>query len=72
MPTFSCNGCVPPERHPGCHAKCEKYLKEKAAYDALKEADDKKRKIRGGLIDQRNKLYDKAMKNRRKGSRSYE
>ena len=21
-----CKDCVPPERHPGCHPECEKYL----------------------------------------------
>jgi hypothetical protein len=65
MQMFSCKGCVPPDRYPGCHGKCEKYLNEKSAYDALKKAEDEKKRVRDGLVDQRNKLYYKAMKNRR-------
>lgn len=41
-----CNGCVPPERYPGCHGKCPKYkawnerhLLRKATYDATKLCD---------------------------------
>jgi hypothetical protein len=65
MPIFSCRNCVPPERHPGCHGTCAKYLKEKAEYDALKEADDKKKQVQNGLTAQRNKVYYRAMKHRR-------
>ena len=32
-----CKDCVPPTRYPGCHAKCNKYLKEKAEYQKQKE-----------------------------------
>lgn len=32
-----CKGCVPPERHEGCHSTCEKYQKEKKAHDEYKE-----------------------------------
>lgn len=31
----SCLGCT--ERHPGCHGHCERYLKEKAKDEELKE-----------------------------------
>jgi hypothetical protein len=65
MTISSCKDCVPPERHPGCHSKCEKYLQQKAAHDALREADYKRRRTRNNLIAQRTELYDKAMKNRR-------
>ena len=34
----SCNGCVAPKRHPGCHATCEDYLKEKAQDEAERAA----------------------------------
>lgn len=26
-----CYGCVPPDRHPGCHSECEKYREEREA-----------------------------------------
>lgn len=65
MAICSCKGCVPPERYPGRHATCPKYLEEKAKHDALKEADDKRRRTRDNLIAQRNELYYKAMKHRR-------
>lgn len=61
-----CNGCVAPERHPGCHDKCPKYIEAKAQHDALKEAYDKKHRLRGELIAQRDSLYFKAMKKRRR------
>ena len=32
-----CKDCVPPTRYPGCHDKCEQYLKEKAEYEKRKE-----------------------------------
>ena len=37
MPIKCCKDCVPPARYPGCHAKCEKYIKEKAEYERQKE-----------------------------------
>lgn len=60
-----CRYCTPPKRNPGCHAKCPEYLAERARYDELKEADDKRRQLRGELIAQRDKLYFEAMKRRR-------
>ena len=32
-----CKGCVAPKRHPGCHSKCEQFLKEKEEYEKEKE-----------------------------------
>lgn len=32
-----CKDCVPPTRYPGCHAKCNKYLEEKAKWEEEKE-----------------------------------
>lgn len=34
-----CKDCVPPQRHPGCHSKCEQYAKEKLEYDKLKKKE---------------------------------
>ena len=31
-----CKDCVPPTRYPGCHAKCNKYLEEKAEWEEAK------------------------------------
>ena len=61
-----CYGCVAPDRYPGCHSQCAKYIEAKAKHDALKEADDKRRHIHGSLVHQRDDLYFKAMKRRRK------
>lgn len=36
MPIKCCKDCVPPQRHPGCHSKCEQYLKEKAKWEEEK------------------------------------
>ena len=32
-----CKNCVPPTRHLGCHAKCNKYLEEKAKWEKEKK-----------------------------------
>lgn len=32
-----CKDCMPPTRHPGCHAKCNRYLEEKAEDEKRKE-----------------------------------
>ena len=36
MPIKCCKDCVPPQRFPGCHAKCNKYLEEKAKWEEEK------------------------------------
>lgn len=38
-----CKHCVPPKRYPGCHSKCEEYLRERAEWDAMKETEWKNR-----------------------------
>ena len=65
MAIYSCKGCVAPKRYPGCHGQCPEYLKEKAEYDAMKAAADKKKMIEFELDDQRNSLARKANKRRR-------
>lgn len=42
MSDFSYNGCT--ERHVGCHAECEKYKQERAAYEAKVEQKKKEKK----------------------------
>lgn len=42
MAVFSCKGCVPPVRHVGCHATCEKYIAEKAENDRLRIEEQKR------------------------------
>lgn len=37
MPIKCCKDCVPPQRFSGCHAKCSKYLKEKAKWEEEKK-----------------------------------
>lgn len=32
-----CKDCMPPTRYLGCHAKCNKYLKEKAEWEEIKQ-----------------------------------
>lgn len=61
-----CRNCTAPKRYPGCHGKCPEYLEQRAKYDELKEADNKRREIKGNLYAQRDELYVKAMKRRRK------
>ena len=47
---FSCKGCVPPTRHATCHSTCEKYIKEKEAYDK-EQAEFKKIRDNENLLN---------------------
>ena len=66
MPIYSCKGCVPPTRYPGCHSICPNYLAEKAEHDALKAEYDKKQAIDHGIRSQRESKVYHAIKNRNK------
>ena len=46
-----CKDCT--DRHPGCHGKCEKYIQQRADYDAQKAEARKKYDIACGLYEQR-------------------
>lgn len=60
-----CRYCVSPKRYPGCHGCCTEYLEEKAVYDELKAADDKRRAVSNGIYYQRSEKAYKALKNHR-------
>jgi hypothetical protein len=68
MTIFSCKGCVPPKRFPGCHGSCPDYIREKAEYNARKAEADKKKATQDGLTEQslrgvaRSAKYRKHMK----------
>ena len=40
-----CQHCVPPERHPGCHATCPHYAEAKAKYNSDKAIKDKDKDV---------------------------
>ncbi len=67
MAIYSCMGCT--ERHPYCHSHCEKYITEKAAHDARKAADDKKKYVSFGVKAQRDSQVEKAQRDRRNAYR---
>jgi hypothetical protein len=46
-----CKDC--PDRYPCCHGKCEKYIQQKAEYDAQKAESMKKFEIAAGLYEQK-------------------
>ena len=48
-----CHHCVPPKRHTACWGHCPEYLKEKAEYEAKKEARRKKDDLNSWLNAQR-------------------
>lgn len=39
-----------PDRFPGCHGSCEKYIQQKADFDKVKAEARKKKDIEAGLI----------------------
>lgn len=68
MAIYSCMGCE--KRHPGCHAECETYKREKAAHDEQKAAEDRRRAVSMGITEQRTAAVAKAMRKRKKRSQS--
>ena len=60
-----CMGCVPPERHPGCHGTCEKYLAEKASHDKRKAELDRDHRISAAIYIDRGNKVAKAMRKRK-------
>lgn len=65
METYSCQGCIPPERHPGCHDHCKKFIERKAQIAKDTAAQKQKEAIQDGITSQK---YDGvARAYRRKG-----
>lgn len=62
MAIWCCNGCVAPERYPGCHSHCPKYIEEKKIHDAQREAERLKRSVSRGVYAQRSHAVHKATK----------
>jgi len=61
-----CNGCVAPKRYPGCHDHCPEYAAEKAEYEKLKAKDDKRRKVKADIYNQRSINVAKAIRRHRR------
>lgn len=65
-----CRPCVPPKRHPGCHDKCEEYIKEK------KHLEEEKIELRKSMppalsrYDYDEVYYIHSKRHKRKGRRS--
>lgn len=57
-----CHGCVAPKRQPGCHDHCPDYKEERAEYDKLKDAEDKRNAVRCGIYYQKADGVYRAMK----------
>ena len=56
----ACKGCG--SRFHGCHSQCDKYKREKAEYDRLKNAESQKKETARGLYDQRTSAIKKAQR----------
>lgn len=69
MGIFSCKGCTPPKRYPGCHSTCPDYIRDKAEYDKRKEIASKQNRIDQGLTQQKFNAINKANKHKRKGGK---
>lgn len=61
-----CKDCVPPDRHPGCHGTCEKYLEEKKLIDEFNAQNYKQRHAVSDIIGRENARFNKALKKRKK------
>lgn len=40
-----CKGCIPPERHPGCHGTCEEYQRQHKKHTQEREERYQMKKI---------------------------
>lgn len=58
-----CKDC--PDRYPGCHSKCDKYIKARAEYDAVLNEHRKHLDVSLALTQQRCDVIHKATKRRR-------
>ena len=48
-----CKLCKPPDRYPGCHSHCEKYIEEKAQYEQATAAARREKAIQSGIAKQK-------------------
>ena len=55
QPITCCKGCT--DRHPACHADCERYLAEKQAYESLKHA-----KAEASAVERQHRVLAKRVK----------
>jgi hypothetical protein len=69
MAIYSCKGCVPPKRYPGCHGSCPEYAEEKAQYEKDTAAQKQKVAIQAGINSQKYCGVARAM--RKKGRRLF-
>ena len=58
-----CKNCVAPKRHTACWGHCPDYKEERAEYDKLKAAEDKRNAVRCGIYYQKADGVYRAMKN---------
>lgn len=58
-----CKDC--PDRYPGCHGKCEKYIAARAEYDRQKAEAMKKHAIASGLYEQKSDSIGRIVARRR-------
>jgi hypothetical protein len=63
-----CKDC--PDRYPGCHGKCEKYIKQRSEYDAEKAETMEKYKVACGLYEMKCNSVYKALNRRRYADRN--
>ena len=59
-PKTNCRGCT--KRYPGCHSKCEDYIKARAEYDEWREAE---RKDAAARADQFRRILEAEKRTRR-------
>lgn len=67
MAIYSCMGCVPPKRYPGCHSHWPEYAKEKAQHE--KDTAEYKKKMLTEASITTQKINGVARANRRKGKK---
>lgn len=63
---YSCKGCIPPKRYPGCHDHCPEYLEAKKKHDEEKAKRDAAADVISGLREQQLRVMAKIRKGMRR------
>lgn len=67
MAITCCKNCEPPERQPGCHSWCPRYLSEKKRHDIQRDKINRARQLEGDFIQ--SKQYSMSRNKRKRNGR---
>jgi hypothetical protein len=66
MAITCCKNCEPPERQPGCHSWCPRYLSEKKRHDIRLDKINRERQLEGDFILSKQRSISRNVKGRKR------